>query len=88
MKTFIKYLIKYINDNSKFNTIFNHFNQTYLIENLLEALINKLKTGVTYRNINEKQYCVTWSSVYYFHKKIVKCKLFEYFFNDYTVLKN
>ena len=33
MKTFIKNLIKYINDNSKFNTIFNHFNQTYLIEN-------------------------------------------------------
>ena len=33
MKTFIKYLIKYINDNSKFNKVFNHFNQIYLIEN-------------------------------------------------------
>ena len=81
---FVKTIIKFIDEHPTFKKIFSHHKQTYNIEILFDALIFKLKTGISYRNIEDTNYEVNWNSLHYFNRKLERCKLFNFFFNEYT----
>jgi len=76
---FVKTIVKFINEHPTFKIIFNHHKQTYNIELLFDALIFKLKIGISYKDIENTKYNVNWNSLHYFNKKLVKCKLFKFF---------
>lgn len=82
-KKLIKYIIEFINSNDKFKNLFSHHKQIYPIEILLEGILYKLKTGIAYKNITKKTLQITGSNLYYFHKKIIRFKIFEEFYNNY-----
>jgi transposase len=82
-KKLIKYIIEFINTNNKFKNLFSHHKQIYSIEILLEGILYKLKTGISYKNITKKTLQITGSNLYYFHKKIIRFKIFEEFYNNY-----
>jgi transposase len=92
-KKLIKYIIEFINTNNKFKNLFSHHKQIYSIEILLEGILYKLKTGISYKNITKKTLQITGSNLYYFHKKIIRFKIFEEFYNNYitkyiTIMSN
>lgn len=92
-KKLIKYIIEFINSNDKFKILFSHHKQIYPIEILLEGILYKLKTGIAYKNITKKTLQITGSNLYYFHKKIIRFKIFEEFYNNYitkyiTIMSN
>jgi hypothetical protein len=82
-KKLVEYLINFINSNEKFNKLFNHHKQIYSMEDLFTALIYKLTTGISYKNISKLKTNIKGSNLHYFHKKIVKYNLFEEFYNYY-----
>jgi transposase len=79
----IKYIIEFINSNDKFKNLFNHHKQIYPIDVLFEGLIYKLKSGLSYKNITNSWLNIKGGNLYYFHKKIIKYKIFEEFYNNY-----
>jgi len=82
-ENFIKYIISFINSNTLYKNKFNHFKQKIQIEKLFSALIYKLKSGVSFRDISYDKFNIKWQTLYYFHNKIVKLKFFENFYDDY-----
>ena len=84
-KKLVEYLINFINSNEKFNKLFNHHKQIYSIEDLFTALIYKLTTGISYKNISKLKTNIKGSNLHYFHKKIVK---YKYFYVDSTLIAN
>ena len=52
----IKNIIEFINSNDKYNRLFKHHKQVYSIEDLLTALIYKLKTEISYKNISNQKF--------------------------------
>lgn len=80
---FIKYIIAFINSNTSYKNKFNHFKQKIQIEKLFSALIYKLKSGVSFRDISYNEFNIKWQTLYYFHNKIVRLKFFENFYDDY-----
>lgn len=92
-KKLIKYIIEFINSNNKFKNLFTHHKQIYPIEILLQGILYKLKTGIAYKNITKQTLQITGSNLYYFHKKIIRFKIFEEFYNNYitkyiTIMSN
>jgi len=79
----IKNIIEFINSNDKYNRLFKHHKQVYSIEDLLTALIYKLKTGISYKNISNQKFNIKGGNLHYFHTKIIKYKLFENYYDNY-----
>ena len=75
----------YIKLSNRFRNKFNHHKQTILIETLFEALLYKLRTGISYRNIEETKFNVSYQSLYKFHVKIMKLKFLETFYDEYML---
>ena len=65
--SFIKYLISFIESNNKFNKIFNHHKQIYLLEDLFDALLFKLETGISYNMMTQLKHKIKGSTLYYFN---------------------
>jgi hypothetical protein len=82
--SFVKCILKFINSNENLNKIFNHHKQKYTIEELLTALIYKLKKGISYENTTDVFKNIKGANLHYFHKKIIKYKLFEQFFDNHA----
>jgi len=82
----IKYIIEYINSDKKLFNLFNHHKQQYNINELFEALIIKLKTGIPYNNISNVKSNIKGGNLFYFHKKLIKLNFFQNFFDNYICL--
>ena len=87
---FIEYILSYINFNEKFIKLFKHHKQIYPIKDLFSALIIKLKTGIPYNHFSFLKINIKGGNLYYFHKKLIKYKFFELFFEYYigTYIEN
>jgi hypothetical protein len=79
----IEYMMKFINTSEHFLPIFTHHKQVYENEKLFKALLYKLKTGVSYNNINDLNLGIKGGTLRYFHQKIIKHKFFELFYESY-----
>ena len=82
-KKFVEYILSYINSNEKFIKLFNHHKQVFSIKDLFSALIIKLKTGIPYNNFSSLKINIKGGNLHYFHKKLIKYKFFEHFFEYY-----
>lgn len=80
---FIKYIMSYINSSEKFSKLFNHHKQVHSVENLFTALIIKLKLGIPYNNFNYLKLNIKGGNLHYFHKKLIRYKFFEEFYDYY-----
>jgi hypothetical protein len=72
----IKSIENHINDNVLLKLKFNHHNQKYKINELLNCIIIILKTGISYRNISNIT-TINWNTIYKFHCKLIKYNIFE-----------
>ena len=82
-KKIVKYIMKFINSNPKWEKLFSHHKQIYKIDELFEALIYKLRTGLSYKNISNSIYNINGGTLYYFHNKIIKHNILVEFYDDY-----
>lgn len=73
-------IINFINNDKKLKSVFNHHKQKYKIADLLKIVLLVLKTGISYRNINELNTPIHWNTVYKFMKKLEKYKITEKIF--------
>ena len=67
--SFVKCILKFIDSNEYLNEKFNHHKQKYAIEELLTALIYKLKTGISYENITNVFKNIKEGNLFIFIKK-------------------
>jgi hypothetical protein len=81
---FIEYIINFINSDQKLNKLFKHHKQKYSINDMFDALLYKLNTGISYNNISDVFKHIKGGNLHYFHKKIIKYDIFVKFYDYYT----
>jgi len=87
----IKKIKDYISYDFNLNKKFNHYNQKYSMDDLLNAIIIIMKKGIKYRDISI--YCnINWNTVYKFKMKLVRYNIMELVYkniiNDYLMELN
>lgn len=67
---------KYIYNNDTIKNKFMHFNQKYLIDDLLKPILIILKQGISYRDI-QIYTPINWNTIYKFYIKLIKYQIIE-----------
>lgn len=74
-------IIRIINNDKKLLKEFTHHKIKYSFEELLKNILIIVKTGIAHRDI-QKYTKIHWNTVYKFHRKLSKNKIFEKSFNE------
>ena len=72
----IELIMNYINSDIKLKKIFNHHNQKFKNENMLNYIIIILKTGISFRDIQQFT-TINWNTIYKYFIKLQKYNIIE-----------
>ena len=77
-------IINFINNDEYYKNKFNHHNQKYKLEELLDAVIIILRKNIPYRDIS-KYVKINWNTIYQFHIKMIKLEIYKNVFNHFVL---